>query len=102
MISAGANQAGKEAVKYWGNPPQTYLDKMAFDGMRFWSAYAEPSCTPARIALNTGRHPVLTGVNGVMWPGNMQDMMGAHMGMIRKFPHRVNKWKRYEEIVDPY
>lgn len=32
----------------------------------------------------------------------MQDMMGAHMGMIRKFPHRVNKWKRYEEIDDTY
>ena len=32
----------------------------------------------------------------------MQEMMGAHMAMIRKFPHRVNKWKRYEEIDDPY
>ena len=37
--------------------------------MRFWAAYAEPSCTPSRIAINTGRHPFRTGVNSVLWPG---------------------------------
>ncbi len=52
--------------------PSAELDKMAFDGMRFWSAYAEPSCTPTRIALNTGRHPVRTGLLSVLWPG-MED-----------------------------
>ena len=34
--------------------PTPELDKLAFEGMRFWSAYAEPSCTPSRIAINTG------------------------------------------------
>ena len=38
--------------------PSPALDKMASEGMRFWSAYAEPSCTPTRIAIMTGRHPV--------------------------------------------
>ena len=42
--------------------PTPELDKMAFEGMRFWAAYAEPSCTPSRIAINTGRHPVRTGL----------------------------------------
>ncbi|ASP35646.1 sulfatase-like hydrolase/transferase [Labrenzia sp. VG12] len=52
--------------------PTPELDKMAFEGMRFWSAYAEPSCTPTRIAINTGRHPVRTGLLSVLWPG-MED-----------------------------
>jgi len=29
--------------------PTPELDKMALEGMRFWTAYAEPSCTPSRI-----------------------------------------------------
>ena len=49
--------------------PTPALDKMAFEGMRFWSAYAEPSCTPTRIAIMTGRHPVRTGLLSVLWPG---------------------------------
>lgn len=54
--------------KHMGRPTPA-LDAMAFEGMRFWSAYAEPSCTPTRIALNTGRHPVRTGLLSVLWPG---------------------------------
>ena len=42
---------------------------MAYEGMRFWSAYSEPSCTPSRVAINTGRHPVRTGLTAVLWPG---------------------------------
>ena len=49
--------------------PTPNLDKMAYEGMRFQWAYAEPSCTPSRIAINTGRHPVRTGVKSVMFPG---------------------------------
>jgi arylsulfatase len=49
--------------------PSAELDAMAFEGMRLWSAYAEPSCTPTRIAINTGRHPVRTGLLSVLWPG---------------------------------
>jgi arylsulfatase len=52
--------------------PSPALDRMAFEGMRFWSAYAEPSCTPSRIAIMTGRHPVRTGLLSVLWPG-MED-----------------------------
>ena len=54
--------------KHRGTPTPT-LDRLARDGMRFWSAYAEPSCTPTRIAINTGRHPVRTGLLSVLWPG---------------------------------
>ena len=33
-----------------------------------WS-YSEPSCTPSRVAIMTGRHPVRTGLTTVLWPG---------------------------------
>jgi arylsulfatase len=49
--------------------PTPELDKMAFEGIRFFHAYAEPSCTPSRIAIMTGRHPVRTGLLNVLWPG---------------------------------
>ena len=35
--------------------PTPELDKLAFEGMRFWSAYSEPSCTPSRGAALTGQ-----------------------------------------------
>ncbi len=54
--------------------PTPELDKMALEGMRFWSAYAEPSCTPSRIAINTGRHPVRTGLLSVLWPGQIEGL----------------------------
>ena len=49
--------------------PSVELDKMAYEGMRFFWSYSEPSCTPSRIAINTGRHPVRTGLTSVLWPG---------------------------------
>lgn len=54
--------------------PTPELDKIALEGMRFWTAYAEPSCTPSRIAINTGRHPVRTGLLSVLWPGQIEGL----------------------------
>ena len=59
--------------KHRGTPTPT-LDAMAKEGMAFWLAYAEPSCTPFRIALNTGRHPVCTGLLSVLWPGQIDGL----------------------------
>ncbi|MGD9261986.1 MAG: sulfatase-like hydrolase/transferase, partial [Desulfobacterales bacterium] len=64
----------------WGEPgwqyggkrrgtPTPELDQLASESMAFSSHYTEPSCTPTRIALMTGRHPVRTGVTDVLWPG---------------------------------
>ena len=50
--------------------PTPNLDKLAKDGMRFLQHYSEPSCTVTRIALMTGRLPVRTGVDNVLFPGN--------------------------------
>ncbi len=48
--------------------PTPRLDKMADEGMRLLSFYSEPSCTPTRAALMTGRHPVRIGMLGVLFP----------------------------------
>ena len=45
------------------------LDRMADEGIRLLSFYSEPSCTPTRAALMTGRHPVRMGLLGVLFPG---------------------------------
>ena len=61
----------------WGEPgwqfggkrrgtPTPELDQLAADGMAFSSHHTEPSCTPTRLALMTGRHPVRTGVTDVL------------------------------------
>ncbi len=42
---------------------------MAAQGIQFTSFYAEPSCTPTRVALLTGRLPVRAGLNAVLFPG---------------------------------
>ena len=55
--------------------PTPHLDKMAYEGMRFFHAYAEPSCTPSRIAIMTGRLPVRTGLLNVLWPGQTNGLV---------------------------
>jgi arylsulfatase len=54
--------------------PTPQLNKMAYEGMRFNVAYAEPSSTPSRIAIMTGRHPVRTGLLSVLWPGQIEGL----------------------------
>ena len=50
--------------------PTPNLDKMAQNGVLLNGFYSEPSCTPTRVALMTGRHPVRTGLTDVIFPGN--------------------------------
>ena len=78
--------------------PTPELDKMAFEGMRFWSAYAEPSCTPTRIAINTGRHPVRTGLLNVLWPGQTEGLSPAEVTtaeVISKTGYHTAMWGKW-------
>ena len=62
-----------DAGAYGGGPgrgmPTTSLDRMAAEGMTFYSFYAQPSCTPGRAAVQTGRIPNRSGMTTVAFQG---------------------------------
>ena len=45
-------------IRGYGTPN---ISSFATEGMSLMRAYTEPSCTPTRVAMLTGRHPVRTG-----------------------------------------
>jgi arylsulfatase A-like enzyme len=49
--------------------PTPNFDQMAADGMTFFSFYAQPSCTPGRAAMQTGRIPNRSGMTTVAFQG---------------------------------
>ncbi|MCA8879552.1 MAG: arylsulfatase [Rhodobacteraceae bacterium] len=49
--------------------PTPGLDKMAAEGMQMLSFYAQPSCTPGRAAMQTGRMPLRSGMTTVAFQG---------------------------------
>jgi arylsulfatase len=58
---------------YGGGPgrgmPTPNIDKLANEGMQLYSFYAQPSCTPGRAALQTGRFPNRSGMTTVAFQG---------------------------------
>jgi arylsulfatase A-like enzyme len=62
-----------DAGVYGGGPgrgmPTPSLDRMADEGMTFFSFYAQPSCTPGRAAVQTGRIPNRSGMTTVAFQG---------------------------------
>lgn len=55
--------------------PTPNLDTLANQGMKFLSHYSEPICTPTRVALMTGRTPVRTGLDEVLFPGQTKGLV---------------------------
>jgi arylsulfatase A-like enzyme len=49
--------------------PTPNIDRLADDGMTFFSFYAQPSCTPGRAAMQTGRIPNRSGMTTVAFQG---------------------------------
>jgi arylsulfatase A-like enzyme len=49
--------------------PTPNFDRMASEGMTFFSFYAQPSCTPGRAAMLTGRIPNRSGMTTVAFQG---------------------------------
>jgi arylsulfatase A-like enzyme len=62
-----------DAGAYGGGPgrgmPTPSLDRLADEGMTFFSFYAQPSCTPGRAAMQTGRIPNRSGMTTVAFQG---------------------------------
>lgn len=49
--------------------PTPNIDQLADEGMTFFSFYAQPSCTPGRAAMQTGRIPNRSGMTTVAFQG---------------------------------
>jgi arylsulfatase len=49
--------------------PTPNIDQLANEGMQFYSFYAQPSCTPGRAAMQTGRIPNRSGMTTVAFQG---------------------------------
>jgi arylsulfatase A-like enzyme len=45
------------------------LDRLGREGIQFWSFYGQPSCTPGRAAMQTGRIPNRSGMTTVAFQG---------------------------------
>jgi len=62
-----------DAGVYGGGPnrgmPTPNIDRMANEGMTFFTFYAQPSCTPGRAAMQTGRIPNRSGMTTVTFQG---------------------------------
>jgi arylsulfatase len=62
-----------DAGVYGGGPgrgmPTPSIDRLAGEGMTFFSFYAQPSCTPGRAAIQTGRIPNRSGMTTVAFQG---------------------------------
>jgi arylsulfatase len=62
-----------DAGAYGGGPgrgmPTPTIDRLADEGMTFFSFYAQPSCTPGRAAVQTGRIPNRSGMTTVAFQG---------------------------------
>ena len=62
-----------DAGVYGGGPgrgmPTPSLDRLADEGLTFFSFYAQPSCTPGRAAMQTGRIPNRSGMTTVAFQG---------------------------------
>ncbi|MEJ8859411.1 arylsulfatase [Variovorax robiniae] len=49
--------------------PTPNIDKLAAEGMTLYTFYAQPSCTPGRAAIQTGRIPNRSGMTTVAFQG---------------------------------
>lgn len=54
-----------QKVRGWETPN---MNQMAAEGINFMRMYTEPSCTPSRAAVMTGRHAVRNGMYNVGFP----------------------------------
>ena len=75
------------------------LDRMAAEGVRLTEFYTPaPTCSPARAALLTGRHPLRTGITRVIIPKEVQGLpadeltLAEHLKQVGYATACIGKW----------
>ncbi|GJD62141.1 sulfatase-like hydrolase/transferase [Methylobacterium frigidaeris] len=76
------------------------IDRLAQDGLRLTSAYSQPSCTPTRASLLTGRLPMRSGLLRPFLPGENEKTEGlggeitlaALLGQAGYATQAIGKW----------
>jgi arylsulfatase A-like enzyme len=61
----GFGDFGIPELNYVRGTKTPRINKLADEGLSFMRMYTEPSCTPTRTAMMTGRHPIRTGLKEV-------------------------------------
>jgi arylsulfatase A-like enzyme len=96
-----ADDLGSGDLACYGHPTirTPNLDRMAADGIRFTQFYsAAPLCSPSRAALMTGRYPVRSGINFVLFPDSTGGMPDSELTIAQLLKQRgyatqiVGKW----------
>jgi len=69
LITLGYGDLGPYGGGEGRGMPTPNIDRMAEDGITLFSFYAQPSCTPGRAAMQTGRIPNRSGMTTVAFQG---------------------------------
>ncbi len=72
LVILFADDLGYGDLGCYGHPTirTPNLDRMAAEGLKLTQYYAMPVCTPSRAALLTGRLPIRSGLNRVLFPNS--------------------------------
>ncbi|MBM3766093.1 MAG: arylsulfatase, partial [Acidobacteria bacterium] len=96
-----ADDLGSGDLGCYGHPliRTPHLDRMAAEGIRFTQFYsAAPLCSPSRAALMTGRYPIRSGINFVLFPDSTGGIPDSELTIAQLLKQRgyatqiVGKW----------